>query len=254
MILLLAGTKDGRELGRYLSEQGHDICLSVTSSYGHELALGSAKVINAAKLNDRELVEFIKDNKITMIVDATHPYAQSASQNALQAAKVAEIGYLRYERAQTEIPNYDKLYSVADNITACRLINEQANWQTVFLTTGSKALGEFAANIDSQKRMIARILPEAEVLREVRTMGFMPRDIIAMQGPFSQEINTAMFKDCKADVIVTKDSGNIGGSDSKIAAAISLGLPIIVICRPKLEYPAIAYSYEAVQEYLQQNK
>ena len=252
MILLLAGTKDGRELGRYLSELGHDICLSVTSSYGHELALGSAKAINEAKLNDFELVDFIKDNSITMIIDATHPYAQNASQNAVQAAKVAAIDYLRYERAKTELPVYDRLYVVADNIAACQLINEQSKWQTIFLTTGSKDLAAFAANIGKHKRVIARILPEADVLSEVRTLGFMPRDIIAMQGPFSQEMNTIMFKDCQADVIVTKDSGNIGGSDSKVAAAVALGLPLIVIGRPTIDYPAIAYSYEAVQAYLQQ--
>jgi precorrin-6A/cobalt-precorrin-6A reductase len=78
----------------------------------------------------------------------------------------------------------------------------------------------------------------------------MPQDIVAIQGPFSHELNVAMFRQTGADVIVTKNSGVIGGSDSKFTAAMELGLPIIMIDRPVIAYSAVAVSFEEVLRFL----
>ena len=64
-----------------------------------------------------------------------------------------------------------------------------------------------------------------------------------MQGPFSLELNRELYKKYMAEVIVTKDSGRVGGTDTKAAAAMELGLPLVLIERPVLRYDHLARSF-----------
>ena len=91
--------------------------------------------------------------------------------------------------------------------------------------------------------MIARILPDAKVLAEVLALGFSPKDIIAMQGPFSEAMNSTMFADFATQIMIMKESGKIGGSDEKFLAAQRLNLDIIIIKRPKLEYRVLVHDF-----------
>ena len=59
-----------------------------------------------------------------------------------------------------------------------------------------------------------------------------------------------MYEKYKADVIVTKNSGTIGGTDAKFQAAADLGLPVVVIDRPVLAYPRMAHSFEEVMQFV----
>ena len=83
------------------------------------------------------------------------------------------------------------------------------------------------------KTVWTRVLPTAEVLTMMEELGVSPKHIIAMQGPFSYDMNRIMFSDTKAEVVVMKNSGLVGGSDTKLKAAMNLGLHIIVIDRPQ---------------------
>ena len=123
--------------------------------------------------------------------------------------------------------------------------------KTVFLTTGSHSLPLFrAAAAGRDCRLIARVLPQPEVIADCIANGFSPADIIAAQGPFSQELNRELFRAYGADVMVTKNSGAIGGTDAKIAAAIELGLIIVVVQRPAALQQQVFDSLPALLEYL----
>ena len=77
-----------------------------------------------------------------------------------------------------------------------------------------------------------------------------PKEIVALQGPFSEELNIALYRQYGADVVVTKNSGEIGGTDTKLTAARKLGLPVVMIDRPKLDYDVIAYTFEEVLDFV----
>ena len=64
------------------------------------------------------------------------------------------------------------------------------------------------------------------------------------------KLNLELYKKYQAEVIITKNSGIIGGTDTKISAAISLNLPIIMIARPKIEYINKVNTFEAVLQLL----
>jgi precorrin-6A/cobalt-precorrin-6A reductase len=248
MILVIAGTKDGRELAERLSEKGYAVIASTVSEYGASLYKDSKIKVNDKPLPKEELTRFISENKVTLIIDATHPYAAQISKTAMALAAEKNLYYLRYERAASDLPDYDKLYLAADYKQAA----EQAArlGKNIFLTTGSRQLHLLANNPALKDcTLTARVLPDSAVIAECSRLGFSPRNIIAMQGPFSHELNRELYLKYKADVVVSKNSGNIGGTDTKITAAIELNLPLVIIDRPRLDYTNMADTYEKVEEF-----
>jgi len=106
------------------------------------------------------------------------------------------------------------------------------------LTTGSKTLPGFAAAARrSGKRLVVRVLPDPGVLAGCFALGLKSSDVIALQGPVSYELNRALFCAYRAEVLVTKESGPAGGTAEKIAAALDLGMRVVVVERPVLAYP-----------------
>ncbi len=249
MILVLAGTQDGREIAAGLREAGYEVIASVVSEYGRELVAQSGVPVQAAAMNEQELQQFVIQHGIRLMIDATHPYAVNVSRNARQVAANLHIPCLRYERPDSALPIYAKLVLAPDMQRAAEMAVGLG--KTVFLTTGSHSLPLFrAAAAGRDCRLIARVLPQPEVIADCIANGFSPADIIAAQGPFSQELNRELFRAYGADVMVTKNSGAIGGTDAKIAAAIELGLMIVVVQRPAALQQQVFESLPALLEYL----
>ncbi|HWR30875.1 MAG TPA: precorrin-6A reductase [Negativicutes bacterium] len=252
MILVLAGTLDGREIAAGLSAAGYKVIASVVSDYGRVLAEQSGVKAQAAAMTDKELEQFIRSEGIRLIIDATHPYAVNVSKNAAKAAEQAQIPCLRYERPSSDLPAYHKLL-VAQDMPAAAALAVKAG-STVFLTTGSHTLSVFrAAALQTNCRLIARVLPQPEVISACLAAGFSPGEIVAVQGPFSQELNMALFREFQADVMVTKNSGAVGGTDSKIAAAMALEMTIIVVQRPPLSGKQVFGSVPELLEYMKRS-
>lgn len=251
MILVLAGTKDGRDIAQRLSMRGYEVLVSVTSSYGRQLISAQGLNVSAAVLDEKGIYDLIGAQGITCVIDATHPYAVNASINAMNACKALNVKYIRYERPVSKLPEYAKLHTVFSHEEAAK--KAVTLGKTIFLTTGSRSLKIYAQKLalkSNKIRIIARVLPDENVIKECINLGFTPRDIIAMQGPFSHELNAAMFRDTNTDVVITKNSGQVGGSDTKFSAAIELGLHIVVVDRPPVAYEKIAYCPEEIEEKL----
>ncbi len=252
MIFTAAGTQDGRELAGALLEAGYPVTASVVSSYGEKLLERyPGLVINDKPLDEEGLTAYILRHGIRLFVDASHPYAANVSQNAMQACRAAGIPYIRYERRSVPV-DYKNVIRVESYDEAAREAGRLG--KTVFLTTGSRNLQAFiTSEALKDHRVVARILPTAKVLAECETLGLTPKDIVALQGPFSEELNIALYRQYGAEVVVTKNSGEIGGTDTKLTAAQKLGLPVVMIDRPKLDYDVIAYTFDEVLEFVKKN-
>ena len=257
MIFVAAGTRDGRELVGYLLEHGERVLASVVSEYGERLLAQYAPCVERGSLsvNDRPLdeaglSECLRAHGIRALVDASHPYAANVSRNAIAACHALDLPYIRYEREAVQADD-PWIHHAKDYEDAARIASSLLHGGSVFLTTGSRNLAAFTASpYLAGKRIVARVLPTANVLEGCAALGLTPRDIIAMQGPFSQELNEAMLRQCEADVIVTKNSGQIGGSDTKLGASKALGIPVVLVDRPSLDYPLVAKSFEEVLAFL----
>jgi len=228
MIVVLAGTQEGREITSLLSLRGYEVLSVIGQSNFFE---------NAEK-------QFLQ-----LMIDTSHPFPGSVSLLAKDFCKQHNIPYIRFVREEVELPENPLLFPVYTWEQAAEKAAEFGN--TIFLTTGSYNLELFLKNPKlAGKRIVIRVLPNHQVIAKVQALGVTPRDIVAMQGPFSKEMNKITFKMYNTSVIVTKDSGRAGGTDTKIAAALSLRIPVVIIKRPKpLEKDVdTVHTYEQVLE------
>ena len=104
----------------------------------------------------------------------------------------------------------------------------------VLLTTGSHTLGVYVERI-APERLYARVLPTAASIAACEGAGIPQSHIIAMQGPFSAQLNDALYAQLQIAVMVTKDSGEAGGVSEKVLPALSRGIHVIAIRRPQEE-------------------
>ena len=98
-----------------------------------------------------------------------------------------------------------------------------------WLTTGSKELAVYCASGRLKDRLHVRILPGRESLELCMEQGIKGRQILALQGPFSTEMNAAILRQYDIRHMVTKNSGRAGGCQEKLEAAKMLGIPVYVI-------------------------
>ncbi|BAL82588.1 putative cobalt-precorrin-6A reductase [Selenomonas ruminantium subsp. lactilytica TAM6421] len=253
MIFVVAGTQDGREIAKMLLEKGYDVAASVVSRYGGELlahACGQKCLINDKPLDEAALQAYMQEHDISLLVDASHPYAANVSANAIKACAALDIPYIRYERDLAEL-TYDKIAVVHSYEEAAQAAANLG--RKIFLTTGSRNLEKFVQSPALQEcELTARVLPTAEVIDLCEKAGLDAGHIVALQGPFSKALNVELFRKYEAEVIITKNSGTIGGTDTKFAAAAELGLPIVLINRPKLAYPRLTHTYAEILDFAQE--
>lgn len=235
MILVIAGTREGREAASRLREAGYSVLATATTDYGGKLLEEDELLeVKLGTLAEPDLRNLIKERGIRTVVDASHPFAETVSRLAIRVCGRLGVEYLRLERRQSLLPGHPLVHRVNSWAEAARLAGRLG--KTLFLTIGTRHLTEFVNEV-GDKRLIVRVLPTTEAIQTCDRLGIPSADIIALQGPFSREFNRAMFQAYGADVVVTKESGATGGVDSKIEAALDLGRPIVVVSRPVLDYP-----------------
>lgn len=228
-ICIFAGTTEGRELVEYLSAQPVAVTACVATEYGETLLPAAENLtVLAGRLSAAEITQMLSDAQFDLVIDATHPYAASVTKSISGACHAAGTEYLRLLRKASEIPS-DGVY-VADMEEAVDYLDGREG--NILLTTGSKELGKFGRLVDFADRVYARVLPADASLEACCAAGLKAAHILAMQGPFSQEMNLAMLRFASAAWLVTKDGGQAGGFQEKVAAARQAGARLVVIGRP----------------------
>jgi len=243
MILVLAGTTEAREIVSLLSSKKIKVITTTTTKYGGELAkkAGAEKVV-VEKLTKEKLKKLIEKNKIKIVIDATHPFALEIKKNAIAACSELKVPYARFERGKIEVKS--PLVKYAENFEEAGKIAAKLG-NNIFYTAGVKDIASFLRHVKT-KNLIARVLPEKESVEACLKAGIKKENIIAIHGKISEEINKAMLKEFNADILVTKDSGEMGFVKEKVLAALSLNLPVVVIKRPPVSYPKVFYDYASL--------
>ena len=192
----------------------------------------------------------LKASRAVGIVDATHPFATEISGQLTQLATELDIPYIRYERPAAVLPSFARL--ARDMPTAARLAIEIGH--RIFLATGIKDVETFVRQPDAGHReWFLRITPDTGSLDLALKAGIPRSRICAMQGPFSAEFNLSLWSAWTVDCVVTKESGEAGGFTSKAEAANKLGISLIVVRRPKISYPVVAFDFNSVADLLERS-
>ena len=253
-VWVFSGTSDGNALAADLAAADiGPVVVSAASDHGGEIARQDCPGV--AIWSGRQGVEarrrVLNAKGARVLLDATHPYARNMSEQLMALSTELGIPYLRFERPSEYAP---------EDGEACASIEEAAtravaSGQRIFLATGSKDLATFMQTTGAaEKQWFVRQTAEPELIERALALGIPRERICAMQGPFSAEFNTALWRDWGIDCVVTKDSGGAGGYQAKVQAAKALGIPLLVVARPQLAYPAMVANVADVVDALHELK
>ncbi|MBR5487712.1 MAG: precorrin-6A reductase [Phascolarctobacterium sp.] len=227
VIWLIGGTSEGRALIKAMADLNVELFVSVATDYGAELIEPQDNLtIMAERMDFAKMRTFLQNHQPACVIDATHPYAAIVTATVQEACTCENAKYVRLLRPVGEAGDY---ITVHDFPEAVELLNQVEG--NIFLTTGSKNLKDFTAVQDYKERIALRVLPMESSLLSALELGYKPANVVCMQGPFSKELNTAMFKKFRSKYVVTKDSGEVGGFAEKVEAANEAGAKLIVIGR-----------------------
>ena len=228
-ICVFAGTTEGRELVERLCRQSVRVWACVATEYGETLIPPAENLtVSARRMTAGEMAELFAAQGFAAVVDATHPYASAVTENIAAACEQTGTAYLRLLRGSGDAPE-DAVF-VPDIAAAVDYLNTLEG--NVLLTTGSKELSHYTGIRNFAGRVYALVLPMEDSLALCRAAGLPPSHVIAMQGPFSREMNAATLRSVGALCLVTKDTGTPGGFGEKIAAARDAGARLVVVGRP----------------------
>ena len=230
-VILFGGTTEGRKLAEFCGEHKIKTVVCVVSEYGEMLVPESPSVQVIRKALDKDEMEALfMAEKPSLVLDATHPYARVVTENVTQVCQKMQIQRYRVLR-KPELETKDQKLTMksvenesraettnsvvavssvtnADSIVTVDSVDQAVEWLkshegTVLVTTGSKELVKYTAIPDYKERIFARILPDSQALLNSETLGFPRNHMIAMQGPFSLEMNIATMRMTGANYLVT---------------------------------------------------
>ena len=231
-VIVFAGTTEGYELCRFLSEHQISVCACAATEYGGKALTETPYLhIHTGRLNREEMEAFFQKEEPELVLDATHPYAAEVTENIKSACEKTGFFYQRVLREQGK--QAEQAVYVESTEDAAEFLNTTEG--NVLLTTGSKELKKFLGVKDYKERLYARVLSLPSVMEECSAAGFEGKHLIGMQGPFSRELNEAMLRQFHCRYLVTKDTGKAGGFQEKIDAAFSCGAIPVIIGRPLKE-------------------
>lgn len=247
-ILVFAGTTEGKEIAAYLDQTDAEVYVSAATEYGRKRLI-EYKNLNllCGRMDEREIAAFLKEKQIDLVIDATHPFAVLVTENIRTACAGESVAYMRClredeteedEQAGKEVDKKEedeaeKVICVESVLKAVEYLKSVKG--NVFISTGSKELQYYTEIEDYRERCYVRVLSVRESVKKALDLGFEGEHLIAMQGPFSMDLNVAMLKQTKASYFVTKESGKNGGFAEKTKAARETGAVLVVIGRPKEE-------------------
>ncbi|WP_253254763.1 precorrin-6A reductase [Methanofervidicoccus sp. A16] len=241
-ILIMGGTKDGIEISKRLKEMGFYTITTTKTDYGSKLAEKYSDTVISRESTDKTLKDIVKEYNVSILIDATHPFAVNASKRAIDVSRECNIPYIRYERPQRRYK--DAIY-VRDFEEASKMAVKLSSKNILYLG-GIKNL-KTVVKVIGKERLIARVLP----ISVPEALKLLPsKNVIGMEGVFSKELNKYILLDYNCDVLITKDSGDSGGLNEKVLGAKEAGAKVIIVERPKLDYPLLFHSIEDLLDYV----
>ncbi len=236
-VLIFGGTTEGRLLSERLLKHKIDFTLSVATEGGYDMVMDLGVKCLVNRLSENDMVRLLKD--FNLVVDATHPYAKEATENILGACKSTNTKYIRLLRESVNSKGFICKNSIEEVVNYLNKVDGN-----ILLTTGSKNLHEFKNINEFEKRVYPRVLPTVDAIEKCSSLGFKINNIIAVMGPFSEDMNISIINKVNAKYVVSKESGTVGGLLEKISACEKTGAKLIVIGRENNE---VGYSLDEVE-------
>ncbi|SEC82686.1 precorrin-6A/cobalt-precorrin-6A reductase [Streptomyces sp. 3213] len=223
-ILILGGTTEARELAAELAVRRPEV--RVTTSLAGRVSRPGALAgdVRIGGFGGAEgLAEWLREQHVAAVVDATHPFAESITANAARAATATALPVVVLRRPGWRPVPGDRWHPVASLPEAADAL--PALGRRILLTTGRLGLAAFAHL--PQLHFVVRSVepPEPPMPPDV--------EVLLARGPFTVDYEAALLREHRIDVVVTKDSGG-AATAAKLTAAREAGVPVVVVGRPPL--------------------
>ena len=218
-VLLLGGTAEARALAERLHPKVDIISSLAGRVPDPALPVGPVRIGGFGGADG--LRDWLVDNNITAVIDATHPFAATITANAAAACAGLDLPHLVLSR-----PPWDPAGAtvVASDTEAAEVIANKG-YSRVFLTTGRSGVAAFSG---SDAWFLIRVVTAPDV-------GALPRnhELLLSRGPYGYDDERELLRSRGIEALVTKNSGG-AMTRAKLAAASSLGADVLMIQRPAL--------------------
>lgn len=222
-ILILGGTQEGYALAARLADITGLEVISSLAGRTQSPRRPKGQIRSGGFGGAEGLARYLRDERIAHLINATHPFADQISVNAVAAANAAGVPLLRLLRPAWQAQAEDRWIMAGDMAEAAELCHREGG--RIFLTTGSNDLNAFAGIHNAHF-----------VVRVVDTPQIMPLHdyvTITARGPFSLQDELALMAEHHINLVVTKNSGG-DATYAKLEAARKLRLPVIMVERPQI--------------------
>ena len=226
-VLIFGNTPESRRAARMFRQRGRHVVMSVTSEYARSL-LPPGIPCHVGKLDGDAMVAYIRKVNPHRIVDATHPYAVTASQNILRAAALLGLPCEQVPFENSPDAWREAVEWVTTPVEMLRALNRETC--NVLLGIGSDPINDYGPGVDL-RRLYPRIAPIPHSVAECLRIGFPPENIIAMQAPFSKALTMALFDEKNIGAVVVKDATDSNFLHEMVIPALERGAHVIMYSR-----------------------
>jgi len=222
-ILLLGGTAEARSLAGLIERTFQNKITLINSLAGR--TQNPAALPGLTRVGGfggaLGLENYLKDENISAVIDATHPFAETISDHAYDACFRTETARITLARPEWKLPPSARWIEANDAQDAAQMLPKIAT--RVFLTTGTYQLDHFAAL--KKLFFLIRLIEQPEQFQN-----FENYHLITARPPYDLETDENLFTDFQIDGLVSKNSG--GRVPAKIDIALKNRVPIVLIKRP----------------------
>jgi len=239
-VLILGGTAEANEIVARLSK---DSRFSITLSLaGRTISprLPPVKTRIGGFGGVPGLAEYLRANSITVLIGATHPFAERIGANACVAASMTGVPLLTLARRAWQPVNGDRWTEVADLDAAAAALPQTP--ARVFLTVGRQSLAAFAAR--PQHHYLIRVIDPPELPPAITHT-----EVVIGRGPFAVADEIELLRVHRIDWLVCKNSGGVA-AEAKLTAARALKLPVVLVRQPAIARSNALLTVDAVLDNL----
>lgn len=235
-ILILGGTKIARQLAQHLGQR-YNVIYSISGSTQAAKLPKYCTQIKGGFGGAKGLANYLKIQNITLCIDATHPFAQNISQNAIMACEAAGIEVIEYARKAWDVKTADEFIKEVDLIAALPLDAK------ILLTIGSQNIVPF---LSLTQQTWARMIEPPKLDAHILPTNFK---ILLSRPPYHLNDEAALLKKHNITHLICKNSGGEKLAE-KLLAAQNLNIKILMLARPQSPHKIQFFNVAEIEAYL----